>query len=274
MKKRWIALSIIALMSLAIATPTFGYGPQRTRDRDTRDRDRGDDREYSERDEINQTYQLSPGARVEVSGLNGAVDIETSNGSVAEIHIVRSARSREDLNYRKIIIEHTASSLVIKSEKERGERNVNVRQRVMLKLPRQIDLSVSGINGRATVGEIDGPVKLSGINGSVDVGQAQGYSDISGINGHVRVTIVRLSERGIHVSGVNGGVELRFNEDLNADLDVSGINGRVNTDVTNMTVMGKFSPQNFRAKIGTGGTPIVVSGINGTLKLGRAGSAS
>jgi hypothetical protein len=268
MKRKLIALSILALMSLGAAQPTFGQDPQRHRAA-------SDDRDFSERDEVNQTYQLSAGARVEVRGINGAVDIETSSGSSAEVHIVRSARSREDLNYHKIIIEPTANSLVVRGEKERehdsGEHNV--RQRVTLKLPRQVDLTVSGVNGRTMVGEIEGPVKLSGINGRVDVAQALGYSDISGINGHVQVNIARLSERGIHVSGVNGGVELRFSEDLNADLEVSGINGSVNTDVANVTVMGKFSRQNFRAKIGAGGTPIVVTGINGSLKLGRTGSA-
>jgi len=122
------------------------------------------------------------------------------------------------------------------------------------------------------VGEIDGSVRLSGINGKVDVAQAMGYSDISGINGRVKVTISQLGERGIHVSGVNGGVELSFAEDLNADLDVTGINGSVNTDVANVTVFGKLDRQNFHAKIGSGGSPIKVSGINGHVKLARAGS--
>ena len=273
MKKRLIALSTLALMSLAVAQPIFGndsFGQD-----SQRHRERSDDRDFSERDEINQTYQLSAGARVEVRGINGAVDIETASGSTAEVHIVRTARSREDLNYHKIIIEPTANSLVVRGEKERDHESGEhaVRQRVTLKLPRQVDLTASGINGRTTVGEIDGPVKLSGINGRVDVAQALGYSDISGINGHVQVNIARLSERGIHVSGVNGGVELRFSEELNADLEVSGINGSVNTDVANVMVIGKISRQNFRAKIGAGGTPIVVTGINGSLKLGRMGSA-
>jgi hypothetical protein len=256
------------LMSLAVAQPAFGQDSQRSRDRD-----RDGDRDYSEREEVNQNYELASGSRVEVRSINGAVDIETASGNAAEVHIVRTARNRDDLNYNKIIIEHTANSLIIRRENERENGNHNVRQRVTLKLPRQIDLTVSGVNGRTNIGEIDGPVRLSGINGAVDVAQAEGYSDISGINGRVRVTIARLSSRGIRVSGINGGVELRFDEDLNADLEVTGINGSVNTNVANVTVMGKFTPQNFRAKIGSGGTPIVVSGINGSLKLGRAGSA-
>ena len=266
MKKRLTALSILVLVTMTIAPQIFGQDSSRHY---------RDDSDYAERDEINQTYQLSGGAQVEVRGINGTVDIETASGSTAEVHIVRSARNREDLNYNKMIIEHTANSLIIRRERENERDNSgrNVRQRVMLKLPRQIDLNVSGVNGRTTIGEVDGPVRVSGINGKVDVAQAVGYSDISGINGSVKINIAQLTERGIRVSGVNGGVELRFNEDLNADLEVTGINGSVNTDVANVTVMGKFSRQNFRAKIGSGGTPIVVTGINGSLKLGRTGSA-
>ena len=264
MKKNLLALFLVVVVSLAVAPQTFGTNAQ--------NRD-GSDSDFSERDEIKQTYELSPGARVEVRGINGVVEIETAGGSTADVHIVRSARTREELNYRKIIVEHTANSLVIRPEKEieRGERNV--RQRVMLRLPRQVDLNVSGINGKTTVGEIDGPVRVSGVNGSVEVGQAVGYSEISGVNGRVRVNIARLSDRGIQVSGINGGVELRFAEELNADLDVTGINGSVNADVPNVTVMGKLSRQNFRAKIGSGGTPITVKGVNGSVRLSRTGTA-
>jgi len=67
-------------------------------------------------------------------------------------------------------------------------------------------------------------------------------------------------------------VELLFSEELNADLDVTGINGSVNTDVANVTVFGKLDRQNFHAKIGSGGSPIKVSVINGHVKLARAGS--
>jgi hypothetical protein len=264
MKKNLATLLLVTLVSLALASQALSASAQRQE---------AEDRDFSERDEIKQTYELSPGARVEVRGINGLVDIETTGGSTADVHIVRSARTREELNYRRIIVEHTGNSLVIRAEKENERGDRNVRQRVMLRLPRQVDLNVSGVNGRTNVGEIDGPVRLSGINGAVEVAQAAGYSDISGINGRVRINIARLSDRGIQVSGINGGVELRFTEDLNADLDVSGINGSVNADVPNVSVIGKFSRQNFRAKIGSGGTPITVKGVNGSVRLARVGSA-
>jgi hypothetical protein len=106
----------------------------------------------------------------------------------------------------------------------------------------------------------------------VKLDQALGHVDISGINGRVVMNIARLGERGIRVDGVNGGVELRFSDDLNADLEVSGCNGSVHADVPNVTLQGKISRDNFRARIGSGGTRITVTGVNGRVRLTRAGS--
>ncbi|HSE36591.1 MAG TPA: hypothetical protein VLG74_04755 [Blastocatellia bacterium] len=278
MRKTLFALLIGAAIVFALAPESFGSAQeiQRRGTRATTQTDSSDRGDLPEKDEFQQSYQLSSGARVEVRGINGTVEIETGAGSTAEVIIVRSARNREDLEFRKIIVEQNATSLIIRSEDDRERsgfgRNRDVRQRVMLRLPRAVDLEVSGVNGRVEVGEIDGPVRLKGINGRVEVAQAMGYSDISGINGRVRVTIAQLGTRGIHVSGVNGGVELFFAEELNADLDVTGINGSVNTDVANVTVLGKVDRHNFHAKIGSGGSPIKVSGINGSVKLSRSGS--
>jgi hypothetical protein len=243
--------------------------------RDDNQKGRGDD-DYAEKDEINQTYQLAAGAKVDVSGINGTVEIETTSGNTAVVHIVRSAKTQEDLQYRKVIIQQSSTSLVIKGEeekdRERNGRNRNVRQRVFLKLPRQIALSTSGVNGRVTIGEVDGAVTVSGVNGRVDVAQALGYSRLSGINGRVSVKIARLGERGADIDGINGPVEIRFADEVNADLEVSGINGHVSTELPNVTLQGKMERNNFRAKIGSGGSPIQISGINGKVTLMRDGS--
>ncbi|HKP73178.1 MAG TPA: hypothetical protein VJT82_09600 [Pyrinomonadaceae bacterium] len=257
----------------AVVADSFTASAQdKDKDKDKNKDWRSDDSEFTEKDEFRQTYQLTPGATVKVSGINGAVDVETTGGSSAEVYIVRSARSSADLEYRKVIVEQTASSLVVRGENDqerrvgRGEQP-QVKQRVTLRLPRQIDFTASGINGRTIVGEVDGPVHVSGINGKVEVAQAVGYSELSGINGSVVITISQLGERGLRVSGINGAVELRFADALNADLKVTGINGAVSADVPNVTVQGTVSRSSFNARIGSGGAPINVSGINGRVRL-------
>src|SRR5215210_2570154 len=72
------------------------------------------------REEIRQNYQLSPGANVEVRGINGPVQIETSDTTTAEVYILRTAANQTDLETRKITVTATATSLVIQGEKQSG----------------------------------------------------------------------------------------------------------------------------------------------------------
>ncbi|HEV2883940.1 MAG TPA: hypothetical protein VGW36_03725 [Pyrinomonadaceae bacterium] len=225
------------------------------------------------REEIRKNYQLSPGARVDVSGINGAVKIETSDTQTADVYIERLGASQEALNRRKIVIESTPDKLTIRGEK--GDRGFltrmfgsNPTERVTLRLPRQIALKTSGVNGAVNVGEIDGPVDVSGINGKVSIAQATGSAEFSGINGSVSVALKELGKGGIKISGINGNIELRLGETVNADLDASGMNGSVTSDLPNVSI-DKTSHGNYNARIGNGGNSISASGINGNIRITR-----
>lgn len=229
--------------------------------------DNWSDGNFTERDEFTKTVDLAPGSQVEVASINGAVTIGTSNSTSAEIHVVRTARRKEDLQYHKVLIDQAGGRLSIHGENDRGHRTPEVRQIVEVRMPRNVDLSVHGINGKVGVGEIEGQIRLTGINGAVDVAHAQTIQQLSGINGRVTVGVTRLDETGLNMSGINGKVVLRFAEQVNANISVSGINGHVFTDVGNLTIEGKMSPSNFRGRIGSGGPMISVSGVNGNVNL-------
>lgn len=229
-------------------------------------------------DEIRKTYELSAGARVEVEGINGAVRIETSDTRTAEIYIERTAKSAEALQRRKITIEGTANSLKIRGEK--GDAGLISRlfgsspsEKVLLKLPRQIELVAHGVNGAVTVGEIDGPVEVHGVNGKVDIAQATGSAEFHGVNGNISVALTRLEKEGISLNGVNGNIELRLAEGVSIELEAHGMNGRVSSDLPDF-VLEEARHGNYHARIGSGGTSISANGINGNIRLSRAMAAS
>lgn len=229
------------------------------------------EQDWPEQESVDRSYQLAPGARVEVSMIYGPVDIETGDTDTAEVHIIRYARTREDLASRKIAVKHTSTSLVIRGEQDRSEGPAKVRHRVLLKIPRRVELLVQKVNARVNVGEIDGTVRLSRINGAVKVARAEGYSEVSQVNGSLSMTLVRLVPRGVLVEHVNGAVDLRFAGELNADLTVTEFNGGVSTDVPNAAVLEKLDRTIFRARIGAGGIPISISDVNGGVRLSPAG---
>jgi hypothetical protein len=265
--------------------------------------------DFQERDEINRTYQVAPGTRVEVSSIRGPVEIVNTDSATAEVQIIRTARTRADLEYHKIEVEQTANSLVVKGiqepEQRRGE-NIQVNHHVILKLPRRIDLAVTSVSGSLKIGDVDGQTVVSSISGSANIGnvggklevssisgnlevgnvgaearvtsisgnlrlgQVSGSLDVSSISGGLNATLASLSTQGIHVKSVSGSVEIAFKSDVNADFNAEHVSGQVYLDVPNVTRDNEAKSPNVRARIGAGGTPITISSVSGNIRLTRS----
>ena len=224
--------------------------------------------------ELNQSYRLAPGAQVSVSGINGPVEVTTTDSDTAEVHILITARDEDSLQDHQIVVAQTGTALTIRGENHKGWRfwrwlsggGDNAKQSVTLKLPREVELTARGINGKLSAGALEGAVHISGVNGKVEIEQATGAADISGVNGAVVLGIARLGDEGLKVSGVNGRVELRFTDEANAYVTVRGLNGNVTSDLPNSSITQE-GHATWRGQIGTGGAPISLSGINGSVSL-------
>jgi DUF4097 and DUF4098 domain-containing protein YvlB len=271
--------------------------------------ERAQNSEFKERDEINQTYQLPAGARVEVSSIRGPVEITTGDSATAEVRIIRSARTRADLEYHKIEVEQSGNSLVVRGIQEpeqRRHQNIQVDHHVILKLPRRIDLAVSSVSGWIKVGDIDGQTNVSSISGSarfgdvggklqvtsisgslklgnvgadarvtsisgsVDLGQVTGSLEVTSVSGGLNATLVSLSPEGIHIKSISGSVEIGFKSDVNADFSAEHVSGQVSLDMPNVTRDSEEKSSSVRARIGAGGTPITISSVSGNIRLTRS----
>jgi len=238
-----------------------------------------DDPQGEARDEIRKSFQLQPGARIEVRGINGSVEVQTSDTKTAEIYVLRTGSSREALNRREIIIEQMTNVLVVHSESRRVGFWEHLfghspNEQVTIKAPRQIALTLTGVNGRVSSGDIEGALELRGVNGKVELGQATTSIQISGVNGNIVVGMKQLGDGGARVSGVNGNIELRLSKDLNADLTARGMNGNLRSDIPEVNVEKEEHGSRYAARIGKGGAPITISGINGNVRLMRQESSA
>jgi hypothetical protein len=220
-------------------------------------------------EQINKTITLAPGSNVKVSGINGRVTIVAWDGDKAEINISIRASDQEALDRRPLLIEETGNSLTIRTEERRGGSDRGwVRHEINLKLPRDVNLKLSGVNGAVDVGQVSGEVGINGINGKVSVAQAGTATEINGINGHTTISLLRLGEGGLRVSGCNGGVSIGLPVSTNANIHVHGINGGIDTDLP-LTVTGEIKRGQLKGMIGSGGALIEITGINGGVQLRR-----
>ena len=263
--------------------------------------------DFTEHDEFNRTFQLAPGSRVDVSSIRGPVEITTTDSATAEVQIIRTARTRADLEYHKIEVERTSNGLVVRGVQEpdhRQRQNIQVDHHVILKLPRRIDLAVSSVSGSLKIGDIDGQttvhsisgsgtigniggklevssisgnlevgnvggdVRVKSISGNLGLGQVNGSFDVQSVSGGVHTTLLSLSPQGIHIRSVSGSIEIGFKSEVNADFNAESISGDVYLNVPNVTREGnEKSSSNVRARIGAGGTPISISSVSGSIRL-------
>ncbi|HEY6802761.1 MAG TPA: hypothetical protein VI306_04195 [Pyrinomonadaceae bacterium] len=263
---------IIILVALLVIAGLAGIVRSHTK---TSDFDKLVSRNAAEqtREETRQTYELAPGASVELSNINGAVKIETADTKTAEVLIERFAVSQEALGRRKVTVEADANSLRIQGEKgDVGffERffGSNPSERVTLKLPRQIALHTKGVNGSVMVGDIDGSVDVHGVNGRVQIAGFSGQGEFKGINGNVSVGVKQVGADGLDLGGINGNIELQLADKLNADIDVHGINGSVSSDLSDVMI-DRSKHGRFTGRIGAGGSSINAKGINGNVRFTR-----
>lgn len=219
--------------------------------------------------EEHQTYQLTAGAHIDVSNISGPVSVEGTDGWTAVVSIYRTAPNPDDLAYRRVFIEQTSSGLTIQQKNDGTEHSsIDLLNRVVLKLPRQVSVSGKNISGDFKISGVVGPVHLNSISGSVDAKHLNGALTVSGASGNVRLAVERINDAGLRVSNVSGSIYLRLASDLNADLSISNTAGGVSNKIAGLALVG-VGPSNYSARLGSGGPRIVVSNVTGAVVLSR-----
>jgi len=229
-------------------------------------------------DETRKTFQLKPGEKVWIQGINGRVEIQTSDTSTAEVYVKRTGQDANSLQRRQIIVEQNSDGLLVRSRQVFNGVwdhlfGHDPKEEVVIKAPRQIALQLRGINAKVYATDIDGPLDMKCRNGNAEIGEVGESLSLDGINGSVVVGLKKLDERGARIHGVNGGIELRLAPGLNADLTAKGMNGSVKSEISDVTVE-KTDWSRFSARIGNGGPEIEIRGINGNVRLTRSGDAA
>jgi hypothetical protein len=223
--------------------------------------------DYPVRGEFHKTYSVAPNANIEVTGIEGPVDVETTNGSDVEIHFMREARSQAEYDCETLDVRPSPTNFVILHKTTMGKQCQVIAARETLKLvvPRGANLSLSKIEGDVSVGTADGFLRLKWIEGAVRIGQTRA-AEIGWVEGGLFLNVAQLTSDGINVNNVEGAVELGVSDKLNADLSVTRSSGRVQIDDLRpeTSTVGK---NGSRLRLGTGGSGISISGIEGGVKV-------
>jgi DUF4097 and DUF4098 domain-containing protein YvlB len=231
-------------------------------------------------EEFHQSYPLTATGRVSIANINGSVRISVWDQNEVKVDAVKRSSRKDRLDEVKIEVTNTADSVRIKTDyPEMNESNSDRHMRrgnstsvdYTLTIPRRARIdSAELVNGSLDIEGVEGDVQAACVNGNVKARGLTGEVKLSTVNGGVDATIMRLDEsKPTSLSSVNGSIVLTIPANANAQVRASTIHGGITNDFGLQVNDGEFVGHDLSGQIGTGGTRIRLSNVNGSIAIRR-----
>ncbi len=218
---------------------------------------------------FHRTVSLSPNGRVSLDNVNGNVEITGWDRAEVEIDAVKQARDQQRLDEARIEVESSSDAVSIRTQYPHDHTNNNPASvQYTLHVPQSARLDrINLVNGSLTVQKFVGEVTANLVNGTAHIGGPIGEANVSAVNGGIEANYTSLANvRQIKFKSVNGRVQLSLPESPNADVNASTVNGSIQCDFP-LTVQGSFIGHKLSGTLGSGGTHIELSNVNGSIHI-------
>lgn len=230
---------------------------------------------HSETAEWRKTYELAPGGRVQISNINGKIEVEPSAGTSVEVVAHKSAKganaaaAKDALGRIEIREDVSPSSISIETKLPRGGgwfQMGHSQVKYTVRIPVGAEAKFSTVNGGVEVSGLSGRVIAETTNGGVSARNISGPIEASTTNGGVDVELARLAEGGAKLECTNGGIRLRLPADSKASISASVTNGGINADGLSLETT-ESSRRRLEGRLNGGGAPIRLEGTNGGIHI-------
>jgi hypothetical protein len=232
------------------------------------------------RDEWRRTYTLAAGGRLEITNLNGGIDVEPASGREVEVVIERTIRGGSDEEAQALLqalkMTEEVSPTLVKIEAQPGEggrsegfrRGVNLRYRV--RVPQGLTLVFATSNGDVHFEDVSGTFQATTTNGGITAVDVTGGVKVKSVNGGIRIEMDAVTDD-IEAVVTNGGVRIEVLRDTKATLEASAVNGGVTVDDSLGLVATEQSRTQVTGTLNGGGPKIVASTVNGGVRIEAVG---
>jgi len=227
--------------------------------------------------------RLTSGQTIEIRGINGDIRATASGSGDVEVTATKTARRGNPDDVRIEVVPHGGGVTICavypnsrgreanscepgggKSNTQNNDTSVNFEVRV----PYGVNFVGRTVNGEISGESLQGDADASTVNGSIKL-STTGLAEARTVNGSVNVTMGRADwPRGASFKTVNGEIALTLPNSLDADLRAETLNGSINSDFP-ITVTGQVSRRRLSGTIGSGGRPLDLQTVNGSITLKR-----
>jgi DUF4097 and DUF4098 domain-containing protein YvlB len=229
--------------------------------------------------EWRRSYELQAGGRLEISNVNGRIDVTPSSGNTVEVVALKVAKAaspeaaKERLAQIEIVENATPSAVKLETKTRGGGGLFNMggtEVRYSVKVPASAEVRFATVNGAIELSGLSGRVNAATTNGGIRARDVAGPIEASTTNGGVEVDLARVTEPGVRLECTNGGIKLRLPPDAKGTVYASITNGGINlAQIEGMSIdTTESTRRHLEARLNGGGPSIRLEGTNGGIQIG------
>lgn len=228
--------------------------------------------------EWRKSYELSQGGRVEISNVNGKIEVSPGQGNTVEVYAkkIGKASNKEAAKAAldRIQIVESAAGGVIKIEtrvdRSGGDGLFNHSQgqvEYVVRVPAHAEMKLTTVNGGVELSGLTGRVIAEATNGGVRGRDIAGQIDATTTNGGVEMDLAAVAPGGVKLECTNGGIVLRLPADARATIAARISNGGIDASGLNLQSRGESSHRRLDGDLNGGGPRIALEGTNGGIEI-------
>jgi DUF4097 and DUF4098 domain-containing protein YvlB len=240
------------------------------------------------KERIDRTFDVRPGAKVELSNVNGAIRITSWDQprvrviAEKEVH-ADSDDVKEVLKSLRVELTPRDGGLVIMTHYPRHNDGGSIFDWLLgdhvsrevtyeITVPRTMSVEVENTNGSIRLSDVTGVHELETTNGKIEVSHCAGTLSASTTNGSISAELVKVAKgQPLRFNTTNGAIHIAVPSDLAVDVDADTTNGSIHTDLPIATT--HVARNSLRGTINGGGASLKMRTTNGGIEIRTLGKS-
>jgi hypothetical protein len=228
-------------------------------------------------EEWKKSYQLEAGGRVEISNVNGKIEVVAGEGNSVEVVAKKIGKgpsqeaAKEALGRLQIAESSSAGLVKVETKYERSSGGMfnhgGGQVEYTVRVPSGANLTLSTVNGAVEIVGGTGRIVAETTNGGIRARDISGPIEASTTNGGVHVEMAAVAADGAKLECTNGGIQLRLPADARATIAARVSNGGIDTEGLKLELRGESSRRRLDGDLNGGGPRLQLEGTNGGITV-------
>lgn len=222
-----------------------------------------------------QVFPINADGKIEVSNINGSIEIEAWDRSEVKLVSKKVANSRERLSDIEVKVTSSAERLKVEVDYKRWQgkwvKGDSLYVNFSMMVPRNAVLDdIETVNGGVKVLGTENVTKVSAVNGSVRGSELRGNVQLETVNGSVIAEFKTVTAgSAVSLNTVNGSAEIRVPSNADITVKADSVNGSITNGFGLPVKKGQYTGRYLYGRVGTGSSMIKLNSVNGSLKISR-----